>query len=90
MKVKQTKLLIYSLSLIVALAGCGGGGGSNIEKTHNTKKVRPVNESPILTLKGGNRINLYEGEKFKEPGYTAVDKEGGDLTSKVEVEVKKL
>lgn len=40
-------------------------------------------EGPTLVLKGSNRINLYVGEEYKEPGYSAIDTVDGNLTSSV-------
>jgi len=43
---------------------------------------------PELKIKGGQRITLYVGQKYKEPGYTATDNCDGDLTASVTVEGK--
>jgi hypothetical protein len=40
-------------------------------------------EGPTLVLKGSNRITLYVGEEYKEPGYSAIDTVDGNLTSSV-------
>jgi len=42
-----------------------------------------IGEGPKITLKGETDIVLKLGEEYVEPGYTATDKEQGDLTSKV-------
>lgn len=41
--------------------------------------------TPVLTLKGGN-VTITEGNKYTEPGYTAIDNCDGDITSLVTVE----
>ncbi len=41
---------------------------------------------PVLKIKGGQRISLYVGQKYKEPGYSATDNCDGDLTKSVKVE----
>lgn len=38
--------------------------------------------APIITLKDGD-INLYTGEKYIEPGFTAIDNVDGDITKQV-------
>ncbi len=40
-------------------------------------------EAPVITLIGEKEIVLSLGQKYEEPGYTAKDKEDGDLTSRV-------
>lgn len=42
-----------------------------------------LGEYPKIILKGEKEMVLKLGEKYVEPGYTATDKEDGDLTSKV-------
>lgn len=43
-------------------------------------------EGPVLTLKGEEKIVLYEGDGYEEPGFEAADNVDGDLTDKVMVE----
>lgn len=55
---------------------------------NNDKKVicegySNIGTSPILTLKGENIISIKLNEEFVDPGYTAIDEEDGDITSKV-------
>lgn len=40
---------------------------------------------PELTLEGDEHITMKLGEKFSEPGYTATDKNGNDITADVSV-----
>ncbi len=41
---------------------------------------------PTITLKGKTIIDLVEGEKFDEPGYSASDKKDGNISDKVKVQ----
>ncbi len=41
--------------------------------------------SPTITLNGQRQIFIYKGESYKEPGYTAKDANGKDLTSRVNI-----
>lgn len=41
------------------------------------------NSKPIITLIGGNPINLIVGENFTDPGATAHDDEDGDITGEI-------
>lgn len=41
------------------------------------------NTIPSITLKGASVINIYLGNKYIEPGYTATDNCDGDITDKV-------
>ncbi len=40
---------------------------------------------PVLELKGGEKITLWVGQEYKEPGYTATDNCDGDLSGSVKV-----
>lgn len=41
--------------------------------------------APVITLRGGQRIELTEGDTYEEPGYTAWDDRDGELTGLVTV-----
>lgn len=41
--------------------------------------------APELTLKGESTVTITEGNKWKDPGYTATDNVDGDLTEKITV-----
>lgn len=47
------------------------------------KDMIDLGEDPKVILKGEKEITIKLGEKYVEPGYTASDKEDGDLTSRV-------
>lgn len=56
----------------------------------STKKVcRTVEvleaEVPVITLTEGEKITITMRLEFEEPGFTAVDKDGNDLTDRVQV-----
>ena len=40
---------------------------------------------PVLTLKGAQVMEIKQGDKFVEPGYTAIDDTDGDITKNVKV-----
>lgn len=40
-------------------------------------------DTPLITLNGGEYIEIYAGEPFYEPGYNAMDGRGNDLTGHV-------
>lgn len=42
-------------------------------------------ENPIINLVGDSEINLVVGDKYKEPGYNAIDNCDGDITNNVDV-----
>lgn len=61
------------------------------DSSGNTTKVERVivyddPVPPVLKIKGGQRISLYVGQKYKEPGYTATDNCDGDLTGSVTID----
>ena len=41
---------------------------------------------PVITLTGGENVDVILGSTWDDPGYTAIDDEDGDLTSSVVVE----
>ena len=53
----------------------------------NIKKVRIVNivdnTSPVITLKGDNKVSVCPNKKYEEEGYEAIDDYDGNLTDKV-------
>lgn len=57
------------------------GNESRIER----KLVIGDKESPIINLNGDNIINMYLGERYHEPGYSASDNCDGDITENVVV-----
>lgn len=58
---------------------------SGNESTLERKLVVGDNEVPSINLNGSNIINLYLGERYYEPGYTASDNCEGDITGNVVV-----
>ena len=40
---------------------------------------------PVLTLIGSNKVTVYTGQEYREPGYKAIDNGAIDLTDKVKV-----
>ncbi|MBR3161834.1 MAG: polysaccharide deacetylase family protein [Bacilli bacterium] len=58
---------------------------SGNKKTVKRKIVYEDKEKPTIELKGNNNISIYTGNKYEEPGYTAIDNCDGDLTDKVSI-----
>ena len=56
-----------------------------LEKTATAERTVNVidKEPPELALLGGESISLRPGEKFEDPGVTAIDDSDGDISSKV-------
>lgn len=48
--------------------------------------IKEDKSAPLLTLKGNDTMTVILGNKYNEPGYTAVDNCEDDLSSKVKVE----
>jgi len=52
-----------------------------------TRTVRVVDiTAPVITLSGADVMTVEVGSAFKDPGWTATDRQDGDLTRKVKVE----
>ena len=62
------------------------------KSNNNNRIIRKIihedKEQPKIELKGSNTINIYTGNDYKEPGYSAKDNCDGDITNKVEVSGK--
>ena len=43
-------------------------------------------DTPLITLNGGEYMEIYAGEPWSEPGYSAMDGLGNDLTEHISVE----
>lgn len=54
----------------------------SVDKPTTTKKQKDK-EKPDLLLKGDKTITINVGEKYNEPGFTAIDNIDKDITSKV-------
>lgn len=59
-------------------------GGSTITKPKTTT-TQKVTTPPTITLKGSSYITLDVGDKWNDPGYSAKDAKGSDITSRVSV-----
>ena len=77
---KKIKIIILIFSLIILILI-----SIIIYISYNTNK-KSNDENPIITLKGVPIIELGPGSAYVEQGYTAFDKEDGDLTPRVKVE----
>lgn len=49
-----------------------------------------VDKTPVITLEGPETIELTLGDTYPEPGFSAKDYEGNDITDKVNVELPEL
>lgn len=58
---------------------------SNNITTKNIELEAKDIEAPVITLLGNSQIILIAGNKYKEPGYKAIDNCNGDITSNVDV-----
>ena len=56
---------------------------TNSEKEIVCEGIVNTGNPPEITLIGGNAITITKGTPYEEPGYTAIDEEDGDITSKV-------
>lgn len=75
----EVKLMENKLTYIVK--------DSSDNTTSLTKKIEYINDNkPTIKLKGSTNLYLYQGSKYIDPGYIAVDECDGDITDKVTVE----
>jgi len=59
--------------------------GNKSTATRVVEVVQVVYDPPVLTLNGAQKVQITQGDMFKEPGYTATDKIDGNLTNRVSV-----
>lgn len=59
------------------------------DKTEN-KGVDTENDAPVITLTESGTLAVRLGEGYTEPGYTAVDSQGRDITERVQVDLSGL
>lgn len=59
---------------------------SYLDKNATAERIVSVvdREPPEITLKGEDKISIRPGERFEDPGFTAIDNSDGDVTDKVE------
>ena len=74
---KKEKEIIYSVK-----------DKSQNKSTVTRKIIKEDKDPPKIELKGGNTINIYTGNNYNEPGFSAKDNCDGDITSKVEISGK--
>lgn len=75
---KLRKSFIVILSVIIALLV--------VLIIFAVKGIGPFNTAPSIELKGDKEMTLYLGDEFKDPGYTAMDCHGNNITDKVQVD----
>lgn len=72
--IQTNKRISISLLMVIAtLSGCGGGDTSIPSAPADTIP-------PVITLSGGNVINVNHTEAFTDPGATATDNVDGNIT----------
>lgn len=62
------------------------------DKSKEIKRIVTVvdKEAPVLKLKGQEKVEIYEDEKYKEAGYTAQDNVDNNLDKQVKIEKNKI
>ena len=57
---------------------------NNVTTTKKVTTKRPTTP-PVITLYGSRTITINTGDRYNDPGYSAVDSLGGNITSRVKV-----
>lgn len=101
-KLRRRKLISLSIAsalilsgTLIAMALAWNSLSTEADNTQVNKHVGEKQEvakksSAAITLNGTNPIEIKLGEPFSDPGYTAEDKDGTDLTSQVKVDTSGL
>lgn len=81
--IKTLRIAVLLMAILVII------GGIIILRPVKEKPVEPA-QPPVIELTGDQQIELEQGEEYLEPGYSATDAEGNDLTDQVDVEVPSM
>lgn len=92
------ELLILSVLLVVAfiqvtpliLHADEKGGGKETSGKKDIKVTEESNSSAVITLEANTAEQIVLGEEYIEPGFSAKDKDGTDLTDQVQVDLSGL
>lgn len=63
---------------------------ANITDTPSTPAVEKPEKSASITLKGDSDLTIYAGDTYQEPGYSAEDATGNDVTKDVKMDMPPL
>lgn len=86
-KTDNSKLLIL-LVIIVSVLTTSFMLNHNSSKNEKVKNDAKEETQITISLNGDETIYLYKNAEYKEQGITAVDENGNDLSSKIEIEGK--
>jgi len=75
-------IILFLITMSVFLVGCGSSVNNDTIRDNDTLVGGSV---PIITLIGGNPIDVPQGNAFVDPGATASDTEDGDLSANIVV-----
>ena len=64
--------------------------GNSVSKERIVTVIEKPNDAPVITLNGEEEITVYATVPFNDPGVNALDKEDGDLSSEVRIQVEKI
>ena len=59
--------------------------GKTTTKSRVTTTTSRITTPPTITLKGSSYITLNQGDRYSDPGYSATDARGKDLTGSVKI-----
>lgn len=85
-KRKRTRTaFISALVIIVIILGALMGMLIRKEAANKEEEAKLDVIPPVLTLEGGDSAEMYYGTEFSEPGFTATDAYGEDISQSVEI-----
>lgn len=83
---EKTLRIAVALMAVLAVAGAF----VILRPAKPAEPAKPATPPPTIELVGDETIELPQGEEYLEPGYTAKDADGNDLTEQVEVSVPSM
>lgn len=89
-------LAVLICGAYLAMTFLSGGHGENKESKQaenpgeQKEDEKTEKSSAVITLEGENPVQIRLGEAFSDPGYSAKEKDGTDLTSQVKVDTSAL
>ncbi len=87
-KRKRTKrAIIPVLFIVILILGAIMGVMLQKETARKKEEAKLAVTPPVLTLSGDSAVNMFYGDEFKDPGFTATDAYGDDISASVETEI---
>lgn len=79
---KNSRILLIIIIMLLLLLG-----GVLVIRYQAHHQIGGLSRKPVIALKGDETLKLYPGEKFAEPGVTAKDYRGKDISAHIQTDL---